>query len=70
VGHAECKLPGEIRLHTKADGQALLNNVGGSTIAAYDPQGKIFAVASSELRALMLYDAVVPDGVRAPSLTP
>lgn len=49
--------------------QALLNNVGGSTIAAFDDtKGEIFAVASSELRAVMLYATDVPDAVSLSSI--
>jgi COMPASS component SWD2 len=40
-----------------------MNNVGGSTIAAFDNTGQIFAVASSDLRAVMLYATDAPDAV-------
>lgn len=35
--------------------ESLLNNVGGSTIAAFDDSGAVFVVACSELSAIMLY---------------
>ncbi|KAI9634438.1 WD40-repeat-containing domain protein [Dioszegia hungarica] len=43
--------------------QALLNNVGGSTIAAFDHAGTIFAVASSDLGVVMLYGTDAPDAI-------
>lgn len=43
----------------------MVNDIGGSTIAAFDTSGVVFAVACSDIQAVMLYDSTTLDAVRA-----
>ena len=45
--------------------QGLLNEVGGSTIAAFDNTGLVFAVACSDTQTIMLYGTNTMDSVRS-----
>lgn len=43
--------------------KGLLRDLGGSSIAAFDNTGKVFAVVCSETHTLMLYSALSADSV-------
>jgi COMPASS component SWD2 len=43
--------------------QGLVNDVGGSTIAAFDSSGVVFAVACSSIQTVMLFDSTSLDDV-------
>jgi COMPASS component SWD2 len=43
--------------------KALLKDMGGSCLAAFDNAGQVFAVACGETRSIALYATDNPDGV-------
>ncbi|KAK4683872.1 COMPASS component SWD2, partial [Tremellales sp. Uapishka_1] len=45
--------------------RGLLNDIGGSSIAAFDSSGIVFAVACSDTQTIMLYDCTSLDNVSA-----
>lgn len=45
--------------------QGVLNDMGGSTIAAFDSSGCVFAVACGQTQTVLLFDASTLDSVSA-----
>ncbi len=43
--------------------QGMLNDVGGTTIAAFDNTGQVFAVACSDTQTIMLFGTNTMDSV-------
>lgn len=58
-----CRVSQPIHLLNVPDVQAVVNDIGGTTIAAFDSSGVVFAVACSQTQTIMLYDSISLDDV-------
>lgn len=58
-----CELAADITSMAELTSQGMVNQIGGSTIAAFDSSGVVFAVACSQTQTVMLYDSTSLDDV-------